>query len=199
MTLRRPGLLSSCLLLCASAGASDTPAPQAANAPQTFVARVEALALLETLTVQLLSTNSATLTLEHWCDLHRLATTPRIVAERHADVDKPASAQQRLELGVTYVPSRLTPEMNRLLDTTETPFGKVVQPLHFQRHTLSSQLLWRPLAEGWEMNALLRSTAAPAVPPKILENRAVLTLPDGTPFSEVVESYTANVLGFPLP
>jgi hypothetical protein len=32
-----------------------------------------------------------------------------------------------------------------------------------------------------------------------LEHRAILTLPDGTPFSEVVESYTANVLAFPVP
>jgi hypothetical protein len=28
---------------------------------------------------------------------------------------------------------------------------------------------------------------------------AVLTLPGGTPFSEVVESYTADVLAFPVP
>jgi len=27
----------------------------------------------------------------------------------------------------------------------------------------------------------------------------VLTLPDGKPISEVVESYTSNVLAFPLP
>ncbi len=28
-----------------------------------------------------------------------------------------------------YVPARLTPEMNRLLETTDTPFGRVVQSL----------------------------------------------------------------------
>jgi hypothetical protein len=28
----------------------------------------------------------------------------------------------------------------------------------------------------------------------VLEHRAILSLPDGTPFSEVVETYTANVL-----
>jgi hypothetical protein len=98
-----------------------------------------------------------------------------------------------------YVPGRLTPEMNKLLDTTVTPFGKAVQPLHFQRHTLSSELLWRPLPEGWEMNASsLKDGAFAAMPAKLLERRAVLTLPDGTPFSEVVEIYTANVLGFPI-
>ncbi len=28
-----------------------------------------------------------------------------------------------------YVPSRLTPEMNKLFETTDMPFGKVVLPL----------------------------------------------------------------------
>jgi hypothetical protein len=176
-----------------------------ANADEaTSAARVEVLALLETLNTELLSHNSATLTLEHWCDIHRLAFPPRIVAIRVPDVDKPASAQQRQELSVAgtepvryrrvkllcgalvlseadnwYVPGRLTPEMNRLLDTTDTPFGKVVQPLHFERHTLSSRVLWDAVAP---------------IPATLLQHKAVLTLPDGTPFSEVVESYTANVL-----
>jgi hypothetical protein len=33
----------------------------------------------------------------------------------------------------------------------------------------------------------------------LLEHRAVLTLPDGTPFSEVVETYTNHILDFPAP
>jgi hypothetical protein len=52
-----------------------------------------------------------------------------------------------------YVPERLTAQMNRTLDTSDAPFGKVVQPLHFRRHTMSSTLLWLPLPEGWEMQA----------------------------------------------
>jgi hypothetical protein len=88
--------------------------------------------------------------------------------------------------------------MNKLLDTTDMPFGRVVQPLHFQRRTLSSKLLWQPLPDGWEMNAAGREAAAVAMPANLLEHRAFLTLPDGTPFSEVVESYTANVLGLPV-
>ena len=35
------------------------------------------------------------------------------------------------------------------------------------------------------------------IPPLILEHRAILTLPDGTPFSEVVEDYTNGVLALP--
>ena len=97
-----------------------------------------------------------------------------------------------------YVPGRLTPEMNRLLDTTDAPFGRVVQALHFQRRTLSSTLLWHPLPEGWEMDATAARDASGelTIPHWLLEHRAVLSLPDGTPFSEVVETYTGQVLGF---
>jgi chorismate-pyruvate lyase len=207
-----------------TAGADDSTA-QTRNWSGSFVARVEALALIETLNSQLLSNNSATLTLEQWCDIHHLASPPRIKAVRVPDVDKVVSPEQRQELHVTatepvryrrvrlecgsvvlseadnwYVPSRLAPEMNKLLDTTDTPFGKAVQPLHFQRRTLSAKVLWRPLPDGWEMNAAGIGAAVVApMPANLLEHRAILTLPDGTPFSEVVESYTANVLAFPVP
>ena len=203
---------------------ADGSARQARNWSANFVSRLEALAVLETLDAELLSNDSATLTLEHWCDIHHLASPARIKAIRVPDVDKPVSPEQRQELHVTptepvryrrvrlecgsivlseadnwYVPSRLTPEMNKLLDTTDTPFGRAVQPLHFQRRTLSSKLLWRPLPDGWEMNAASPDAAVVPMPANLLEHRAVLTLSDGTPFSEVVESYTANVLGFPMP
>jgi chorismate-pyruvate lyase len=217
------GVLLSWLL---TAGADDSVPAQSSSWTVSLVARVEALALLQTLNADLLSHDSATSTLEHWCDAHRLASPPRIVAVRVPDMDKPPSPEQRRELGVTatdlvryrrvkllcgavllseadnwYVPSRLTPEMNKLLDTTDLPFGRVVQALHFQRHTLSSALLWHPLPEGWEMKAALTSdgAATPSMPPHLLEHRAVLTLSDGTPFSEVVESYTDHVLAFSVP
>ena len=203
---------------------ADGSTTQARNWSANFVSRVEALAVLETLNAELLSNDSATLTLENWCDTHHIASPARIKAIRVPDVDKPVSLEQRQELHVTptepvryrrvrlecgsivlseadnwYVPSRLTAEMNKLLDTTDTPFGRVVQSLHFQRRTLSSKLLWQPLPDGWEMNAPGPDAAVVPMPANLLEHRAVLTLPDGTPFGEVVESYTANVLGFPVP
>ena len=206
------------------AAADDSTSAQTRIWSANFVSRVEALALLETLNSELLSNDSATLTLERWCDVHHLASPPRIEAVRVPDVDKPVSSAQREELHVTptepvryrrvrlkcgaavlseadnwYVPSRLTPEMNRVLDTTDTPFGRAVQTLHFQRRTLSSKLLWHPLPDGWEMNAASANAENVPMPATLLEHRAVLTLPDGTPFSEVVESYTANILGFPVP
>src|SRR5882757_8734584 len=216
------------MLLCASTVCKGAPAPAPAPAPDwtgSFLARVEALAVLQTFNAELLSHDSATLTLEHWCDVHHLASPPRIVASRVRDIDKPPTPEQRRELGVAatdavryrrvrlmcgtlvlseadnwYVPGRLTPEMNQLLDTTDSPFGVVVRPLHFQRHTLSSTLLWLPLPVGWEMDAASRRSVAAdqPMPAQLLEHRAVLTLPDGTPFSEVVETYTDKVLAFPI-
>jgi hypothetical protein len=209
-----------------SIGAGVVAPTRASDWPDTFVARVEALALLETLNAELLSHDSATSTLGHWCEAHRLASPPQIVAARARDVQKPPSPAQLQELHVAsteqvryrrvrllcgsvvlseadnwYVPNRLTPEMNTLLDTTDIPFGKVVQDLHFQRHTLSSKLLWAPLPEGWETGSAVwrPSTGHLAVPKQLLEHRALLTLPDGTPFSEVVETYTDGVLAFPEP
>jgi chorismate-pyruvate lyase len=208
------------------AGADESVRMSPPSWPDTFVARVEALALIETFNAELLSRDSATLTLERWCAAHRLATPARIVAARVIGVDEPPSTEQRADLQVSaaepiryrrvrllcgavvlseaenwYVPGRLAPEMNRLLDTTDTPFGKVVQPLHFRRHTLSAALLWSPLPDAWEMGeprALVQGRLL-EMPPQVLRHRALLSSPDGTPFSEVVETYTANVLAFPPP
>jgi hypothetical protein len=196
--------------------------------PNDFVARVEASLLLQTLNADLLSHDSATLTLERWCADHRLASSPRIVAERVLGADKVPTEEQRRELRVAptdpvryrrvrllcgnavlseadnwYVPGRLTPDMNKLLDTTDTPFGRAVQALHFQRHTLSAKVLRPFLPEGWEMSPVEPGEGDGKgelpLPPQVLEHRAVLTLPDGTPFSEVVETYTCNVLAIPVP
>ena len=219
--LRRPAAALILLLTTAIATAAEPP-----PWPDSFVGRLEALALIESLNADLLAHDSATLTLERWCADHRLADPPRIVAERVRDADKPASAEVRAALDVKldeplgyrrvrlkcgdhvlseadnwYVPSRLTPEMNHTLQTTDTPFGKAVAALHFRRHTLSADLLWRPLPKDWEMGAqsALEKAGALTIPDHVLEHRAVLSTPDGEPFSEVVETYTAEVLAFPPP
>ena len=220
-TLRALGATVALLLSVVVARAA-----QPASWPNSFVARLEALALLETLNADLLAHDSATLTLERWCADHRLADPPRIVAERVSDAVKPAAADVRTALDVKpdeplgyrrvrlkcgdhvlseadnwYVPARLTPEMNHVLETTDTPFGKAVAALHFRRHTLSADLLWRPLPNGWEMGAPAPSENAGAltIPDHVLEHRAVLSTPDGEPFSEVVETYTGAVLTLPPP
>jgi len=191
-----------------------------------FTARLEALALLQSLNAELLSHDSATLTLDRWCGAHQLASPATIVAERIRNVDKQPTAEQRELLKVSateplryrrvhlkcgervlseadnwYVPARLTKEMNQVLNNSDIAFGRAVQALNFQRRTQAAELLWRPLPEGWEMNPGLRGQPGPAmqIPHEVLRHRAILTLPDGTPFSMVVETYTAEVLGFPEP
>jgi hypothetical protein len=206
------------------ASAAGALAAERAPWPASLVGRLEALALIESLNADLLSHDSATLTLERWCADHRLADPAVIVAERVHDADKAATVEVRAALDVKpdeplgyrrvrlkcgdhvlseadnwYVPARLTPEMNHLLETTDTPFGKAVGALRFRRHTLSADLLWRPLPKGWEMgtSAAPDEAGALAIPDHVLEHRAVLSTPAGEPFSEVVETYTGEVLAFP--
>ena len=152
----------ACVLpaMCGAATWKDTP-----------VARLEALALIESLNAEILSSSSATLTLERWCREHALADPPRILAHRIDAAVAPPTADVRSDLQVSsadpvryrrveltcgahvlsvaenwYVPSRLTADMNRLLDETQTPFGKVVLPLKPHRETLAVQHLWSPLS-----------------------------------------------------
>jgi len=98
----------------------------------------------------------------------------------------------------------LTPEMNRLLDNTQTPFGKVVLPLKPHRETIAVQLLWAGLPQGWE-----RADSAPgpataltqplALPPALFEHRAILFTPRHKPIAEVHEIYQRDLLAFPEP
>jgi chorismate-pyruvate lyase len=209
--------LALCLqVICAQAQPGvDTTAEQ-----NRYVRRLEAALLLQTLNADLLGHDSATVTLQHWCDVHHLASPARITAERVRGVEKSPTQMQRQQLRVTtdevhyrrvrlrcgtvvlseadnwYVPARLTPAMNNLLETTDTPFGLAVQALHFQRRTISSELLWQLLPPGWEMQPASENDLGGELcfPSQVLQHRALLTLPDGTPFSEVVETYTSNVL-----
>lgn len=191
------------------------------NWPDTPLSRTQALAELQTLNAQLLSHPSATLTLEQWCAAHHLAPEARVVAHRVHGADKPLPDGARTLLGIGadepvryrrvalscgdvvlsdadnwYVPSRLTAEMNQQLDTSDAPFGKVVQPLHFRRQTLSADLLWSPLPEGWDSGTSIPPSHGEslAIPDHVLQHRAVLYTGSNQPFSLVVESYTAHVL-----
>lgn len=197
----------------------------AAVSEEDFVSRLKAALLIERLNADLLSNESATSTLEQWCKTYGLATPPRLIAERVAGMDKTPTDEQRRLLRVSpsdivryrrvrlicgkvvlseadnwYVPGRLTEEMNAQLDRTNIPFGRVVRDLHFQRHTISVTRLWSDvLPAGWE--TLLGDRAGrvgpTCIPAHLLEHRAVLTLPDGMPFSEVIETYTSHVLALP--
>jgi hypothetical protein len=204
-------------------GRSQSP-PVSHASESGLVTRLKAALLLEMLNAELLSHASATSTLDGWCVTYSLPAPPNIVAERVLNLDKAPTDEQRRELRVTrtdtvryrrvkllcgtfvlseadnwYVPGRLTPEMNKLLDTSDTPFGRVVKSLKFQRHTLSAKVLSPLLPPGWETlsPARIEGLGEPCLPARLLEHRALLTLPDGTPFSEVVETYTDGVLRMP--
>lgn len=191
--------------------------------PDTPLARTQALALLQTLNADLLSHDSATLTLERWCGVHHMASPARVIAQRMRGEDKPLPPDLRAQLAIDanepvkyrhvqlkcgdhvlseadnwYLPSRLTAAMNRQLDSSDVPFGKVVQPLHFRRKTLSADLLWSPLPAGWELHRtqLQPTSGALVMPHLLLQHRALLFAGDGRPFSALVETYTDQVLAF---
>lgn len=192
--------------------------------PGSFLARVEATALIETFNAELLSHPSATATLERWCGAHRLAKEPKVSAHLMRGEDKQITAEDRQRLSIAanepvryrrvqlfcgskllseadnwYVPSRLTPEMNRLLDETDTPFGRAVKDLEFERQTLKSTTLWQPLPKGWELEAPRPDEAGSlTIPDHVLEHRAILHTKARVPFSIVVETYTKHVFDFPL-
>ena len=193
----------------------------------SFLTRVEILALIETLNAELLSHSSATLTLERWCSGHGLSPEAKLVARLERGTQKYLEDRDRERLALQagdqlryrhvrlfcgdkllseadnwYVPSRLTAEMNRLLEETDMPFGRVVHDLDFRRETLSAKLLWSPLPERWDVSpepSLPLAGSRLEAPDHILEHRAILRANGGTPFSFVVETYTRDVLAFPLP
>ena len=192
----------------------------------TFESRLEVLALLQSLNAGILAGSSATRTLEEWCGEHRMADDPKVVAVSVADARKEPSAEQLQRLDVRdasevryrrvelrcgahvlsradnwYVPGRLTPEMNALLETTDTPFGKAVQPLRPYRRTVAVTMLWTPLPRGWEQQRRprfrwCRRRRTLAIPQEVFQHRAVLYTAEHVPFSEVVETYQSDVLAF---
>jgi chorismate-pyruvate lyase len=153
----------------------------------------------------LAANDSATVALGQWCDARRIAEPSVIRALADRTAQSAASPAIRGTLGVSesdtvvyrhvrlacgsavlsiahnwYVPARLTPEMNHTLESSETPFGKVVAPLGFMRERLAAQ----------------RGKMAECPSGTVLSHRAVLKLADGRAISLVVECYTrANIRG----
>ena len=210
------------LALLAPVGALAEPVPAWPGDP---IGRLEAQALLETLNGRLLAAHSATAVLQSWCAEHRLAAPPRIAATLLPGADRPADPAQRaalqagageairhrrvaLRCGATllsvadnwYLPGRLTQEMNRLLETTDTPFGTVVRSLEPRRETRAVSRFWTPLPAGWEMAPGLPDPAVPlAIPEALFEHRAVLRDAGFRPIALVVETYQAGLFAFTPP
>jgi len=188
----------------------------AADWPNTPVNRWQAIAEMQTLNAAVLGSKSATFSLEHWCEVHHLADNPRLFADvvRDAPVKPLTDAQrQRLKISATepvkyrllrlrcgthvvseaenwYVPSRLTPEMNAALETTDTPFGRAIKDLSPYRLTFEAVVHWTPAPKP--------EGATLTFPPELFEHRAVLyRASDQAPISEVDEHYQAAILDFP--
>jgi len=203
------------------------PAVTAPSWPDTALGRTEALAVVETLNADLLASSSATTTLEAWCGEHHMASPARLAAELVRGIDKPVTQAQRWLLRVGpdepvkyrrvrlacgghvlseadnwYVPGRLTDEMNRVLETTDTPFGRAVAALRPARQTLSAEMLWSPLPAGWDLKVGQPAPAdgggrALVIPDALFRHTAVLYDDQRRPFSLVVETYTDEVLDWP--
>ena len=177
------------------------------TAADTLGPPLDLFAATQTLSAEILGSQSATATLESWCRDHHLADAPRVVAQVVRGAHRTPSREQlrRLDVGAErdvayrrvrlqcgarilseadnwYVPARLTAEMNRSLETSDTPFGRVVAPLQPHRRTFAVKVLW--------------SDATQPIPDTLFEHHAVLYTRDDTPFSEVAEVYRRDLLDF---
>jgi hypothetical protein len=175
--------LAICAVLLSSLGARAAPDARLA----AFEAHLEA-------------NPSATAVLQDWCDVHAPKGT-RIVAHQVQSASVPPPENARQALAITpgeavryrrvqlmcgdrvlsnadnwYLPGKLTDAMNDTLEHTETPFGKAVAALHFDRRNLSTIFL-------------------PPGGQDVLRHSAVLLTNKRQPFSFVVETYTKAILG----
>jgi len=216
-------MAAAAVLVSAPAQAQRAPAW-----PDALLTRTQALALVQGLNAEILASRSATAALEAWCRDHELAREPRVVAEVLAGEPRAPTAEQRQRLRADsgevvryrrvrlrcgghvlseaenwYLPARLTPEMNRALEGSDTPFGRVVAPLEPHRQTFAARLLWSPLPEGWERSRRsvppCRSSGPLAIPGALFEHRALLFGRDDRPIAEVHEVYQRGLLAFSPP
>lgn len=209
-------VVASTMVVCGPAAAD-------VSLPDTFLARVEVLASMQTLNANILASRSATRELETWCADRGLAVPAKIRAVAVKGADKPIGTARRVRLQIAagepvkyrrvrltcgthvlsdadnwYVPSRLTPDMNRVLETTDAPFGKAVAALGFTRETFAARLVWSPLPRAWETKSPDADQARGrlAIPEILFEHQAVLYDKNHRPFSEVDEHYTREILVF---
>ena len=209
-------LIPICLF---SACVSPLMAQTAPKSPEPAHARINAGVQIENLSRRLLEADSATATIEKWCADHCMAFPAKIVAKRLGGPEKTPDPETRQRLRAEngeiiryrrvqlmcgqhilseadnwYLPSRLPAEINVMLETGETPFGKAIRSLHPRRQTIMAKVLWSPAPTE---PGLRTKPAEPSGPPPILlEHRALVLGQDQTPLSEVDERYTRELLDF---
>ena len=202
--LGRGGAILLAVILVGLATTAAEPTTSVGQADFDTITRFEA---------RLNSAESASEVLRQWCGEHGLAEPPIIRAVRPNDAGKPASKVIRRRLGVSrreplryrhvqlacgahvlseadnwYRPLRLTADMNKRLDETDTPFGLAVAALDFRRATIAVDWLVRPVPHGTAPGGGLR-------PPRyLLRHTAILRTGEGAPFSFLIETYTSEIL-----
>jgi hypothetical protein len=144
----------------------------AASATQFLTVRCGALHLADPAVVH---AENAPVTEEADGDVRALLKVDTTERVRHRHVRLTCGGHLLSEADNWYVPARLTAEMNRALDSSDTPFGTVVRPLDFHRQTVA--------------------TSQPSGGAAVLQVKAVLLTPDQTPISLVVENYSRDLLG----
>src|ERR1700746_384870 len=98
----KPNAAHTCAALCAlmlSLQATGA-AAQTTIDKERYLRRLETALLLQTLNADLLSHDSATSTLQRWCDVHHLASPASITAERVRGTEKSPTQIQRERLRV---------------------------------------------------------------------------------------------------
>ncbi|MCB2080799.1 MAG: hypothetical protein KDE55_24255 [Novosphingobium sp.] len=160
---------------------------------------------LDAFETTLLSHDSATAALTRWCAARNMAVPPVIkaVPVKDAFVAPPPELGALLDLlpgerlgyrhvRLTcgdetlsiaqnwFVPDRLPDQMNDVLGSTHTPFGKVIGPLGFTRERLDA----------------VRGRGPGCPEGTVLSHSGLLRLNDGRPISLVMECYTEANLRF---
>lgn len=135
---------------------------------ERLIARLALYGTIQALSGQLLTSRSATLTLENWFKKSHSSTTSIIAIQEvsakktpsegtlerlGASVDQVSYRKVALCLGGVvlstaenwYVPAHMTQSMNRELQTTTVPFGKVVSTLKPFRAPLDAEILQKDI------------------------------------------------------
>ena len=153
-----------------------------------------ALADAQSFRAEIIATQSATVVLQRHCTVPGAKITAEQVKRKPKPTPPAIHAALALQPGETtryrrvklkcadtlfseadnwYVPQRLTPAMNQALETSTTPFGRVIAPLEPKRQTLS-----------------LRDRQGR----KFLTVSALMMAGNGQPLAAVVETYRRAVL-----
>lgn len=204
--------------------ALDVPlqAPLGRRWSDNVTTRLQVQALMQSLNASILASTSATSALEEWCRARGIADKPQIVAERLENDREPLTAYHACHLNVSstdvvrhrkvrlrcsplvlsesdnwYVANRLTETMNRLLDRTDQPFGKVIRPLGPYRRTLTVMPLWQTQLEECQEECTPTHTnfdARFAIPDALFRHEALVYTREHLPIALVYETYMGALL-----